>query len=236
MADLLTKLRRHHRARLLGFSLTAIAITALTFVAFRELAAGPTADAEPAIQREPLWYQAEQERDDGIERFDGTILGIRIGPAVDGRESLITCSGNYQQTTDVPDVGAILSPLPSYIPPDTERIETSAVLCLGEVVSAEARYSMKADRSAGRLGGQLQIYRFKGTREFRFDAAANRVNEMTIGNTQAVVVEPITVEGYGRSAVFISEPWGLTTIRASGITISELLRIAESLLPAGGTR
>lgn len=177
--------------------------------------------------------------DRGAERLDGVLSGIALGPRID-RNVASQCQGDLLNAAwdEIAEQGISTDRkpyLPGYLPPNTEFIGVGAQVCDGVLTNIEARFSVPADPATGRLGGQLQILRWDGDLAFRVDADAARAREDRVRGLPAVVVAPITADGYGWSYVILNEGEGLTVIRATGMAEAEIIRIAESL-SSGGTR
>ncbi|MGE3960127.1 MAG: hypothetical protein AB7F65_00425 [Dehalococcoidia bacterium] len=202
-----------------------------TFLLTRELIDGGgsvTAQSAPS-DREPMWYMDEQKADDSLERFDGEMQGIRIAPDLDVSSAVVPCPAGYEQEPSGAPSDNALTPFPPILPPGTELVESIGVSCGADFVSTEASYSVPSDRAMLRLGGGLQVYRFRGEPLARLDAPISRLAEGQVAGYPAVVLRPITDDGYGLSAVIVREDWGLTVVRATGLTENELLRIVESM-------
>ncbi len=205
-----------------------IVVTTVSFLGLRQLVPAPRGEAE-GPEREPWWFVEVSAVDDQLERLDGTLNGIRIGPDVDIQNTLVQCPGAYEQVAGHEKAPAAISAIPGYLPSGTEFVNSVMVLCDGRVISAEAKFFARANSDEGRLGGRIQVYRYEGERSWRFDGAAARTRVGEIGDRPSVIVGPITADGLGLSAVFINEPWGLSIVRAHGLPDAELVRVAESL-------
>lgn len=211
-----------------GTAVSALAlVAAIGFTATRHFMPVQPAESEPV--RQPWWYVDVQKADDQHPRLDATIADIRLGPSVDMTNKLVNCPTGYEQAAPGYVVPTETSAAPEYLPSTAESTSSGAVLCNGQVVAAEADYSILGDRATGRLGGRLQIYRFRGERLFQIDVPQDRTRQGTVAGRAAVIVSPVTEDGWGLSAIFVYEPWGLTTLRVYGMTEQELVRVAESL-------
>ncbi len=131
--------------------------------------------------------------------------------------------------------GSFLDPRPAYLPNGTlVDFSVEGMTCAGTPVWIEVTYYVPGGREwDGRFGGDFSVFRFVGERQFGLDYPTGRIVETTVGDSSAALSPPLSSDGYGQSAVVVNEPWGLTIVRAKGITQDELLRIAGSL---GGAR
>jgi hypothetical protein len=96
------------------------------------------------------------------------------------------------------------------------------VACKGTVVSAERRWIIRGK-------GHFYISRRQGDQAIATDASRERVSAATVGGKRVVLVDPITPDGFGQSAVIVAEEFGITIVSASGLPIDETVRIAEGL-------
>lgn len=189
----------------------------------------PPPFAEPLPEgRKPWWYVPIVERDDTLPRFDGVLSGIRLGPDVE--RQLSACEVGWRSIAASETLESELAISPAYLPSGSHLTElTRSVACGDVVASNEAVYSVPPDPTTGRFGGTIQIYRFKGDRAFRFDYPEARTRAGAVGRCPAVIVAPLTADGFGGSAIVIDESWGLTLVRADGLTAVDLARVAEGL-------
>jgi hypothetical protein len=225
-----------------GLSAKAIPLTAATpapgqQVCGKDLAPDKSVIRSYCIQGTPppeFWYVPLQKADEAKPRFDGTVNGIRLGPNVESGDEGGPCAGvnpSSPNTGPISEAETVGSPLEIYLPFNTITDQSlfHAGTCTGVISSVEKGFTIFADPATGRFGGPLSIYRFRGDPAFIIDAPADRVNPGSIGGRSAVLVRPLTDSGFGESAVYVKESFGLTVLRASGIPLGELVRIAESL-------
>lgn len=101
----------------------------------------------------------------------------------------------------------------------------------GVLILAAKEFQVSADRAAGRFGGHLEISRRPviGEPAIQLDVPAERARTGFVDGRTALIVRPISQDGFGDSAIVILEATRITRITADGITEEELLRIAEGL-------
>jgi len=68
-----------------------------------------------------------------------------------------------------------------------------------------------------------------GERAFGHEASAERISATTIGGRPAVVIQPSTEEGYGRSCAAIATDNGFIIVDAHELPLSETIKIAEGV-------
>ncbi len=208
----------------IGATLTA-AVT-LSFAVTQYFNTANVAQADPAND---LWYWALLEAEEQKPRPDGVIAGIQVGPNVD--IPIAACQAADAAVAAFEDATAsVLDVRPTYLPAGTEMsaIAPMAARCGETLVWAEQEWFVPPDPESGRYGGYLIVYRSRD-RGVVLDYAADRLGRTNIGGRPAVVIQPLTEDGFGNSSIVINEPFGVTIIHASGITGSDLLLVAESL-------
>jgi hypothetical protein len=160
-----------------------------------------------------------------------TINGITVGPNVELRGG--PCDGTPGPGDGQVDLdstrGSDLQIEPKYLPAGTLFDFGNAGTCDGVLTTVEKSYSVPGNPSTDRFGGRLIIFRFRGDPAFPLSDADERVSAGMVAGRPAVVARPVTDSGFGGSAIVIREADGLTVIRANGLTLSELLKIAEGL-------
>lgn len=68
-----------------------------------------------------------------------------------------------------------------------------------------------------------------GERAFGHEASAERISATTIGGRPAVVIQPSTEEGYGRSWAAVATDNGFIIVDAHELPLSETIKIAEGV-------
>jgi hypothetical protein len=181
----------------------------------------------------PFWYAPLLEREAQKPPIDESLAGVRVGPQrvpkVGSCDAVGPTSPRTGPVSESQTKGSPLEVSPTYLPSGTEKLWILAGECGGVLASVEVQYFVPADVPAGRFGGHLNIYRFRGEPEFTLTHSAERVSVGEVKGRPAVLASPITDDGFGDSAVIVREDFGLTVIRASGITMDEVLKIAEGL-------
>lgn len=201
---------------------------------------GPGGEVESYCLPEPLepwWYVPLVEQELLKPRADVVINGIHVGPnsVQPGGPCLKPDPGlPLEQRVRSADAaaGTELEISPSYLPPKTHLVYGEAGWCsAGEsgLARVEKVFQVGADPNVMRFGGVLIIARVRGERYADSQIAIERLKAGTILGRPAVIGEPITKSGLGPSEVIIAEPFGVTIVRANGLTLDELIRIAEGL-------
>jgi len=174
--------------------------------------------------------QARQE-EEAKPRFEGVVNGIRLyptgaGPAVE-RQSICTDAApeEVEHVTMSDVAGTPMEIIPTYLPAGAE--ETSPMWppakCKGILVYVQRDWVMRDE------GADFFIIRYQGEQAIDISASADRISAGTIGGKPAVLVEPITPDGYGYSMVIVAEDFGITVIAADGLPLEETVKIAEGL-------
>jgi hypothetical protein len=162
--------------------------------------------------------------------FEGVVNGIRLyptsaGPAVQRKSACSDASSEeVQHVTMEAVVGTPMEIVPTYLPPGAEEEPPmwGPVICKGVLAYVERRWNIRGE-------GDFFITRRQGEQAIDIDASAERVSAATIGGKRAVLVKPLTPEGYGYSMVIVAEDFGLTSVVAFGLPIEETIKIAEGL-------
>lgn len=175
--------------------------------------------------------QRAEAADAAKPRFRGWVNGVFVGAQLDDSVAPFPCKREDVIEIGEPEQEALLgqSPYwfnsPSYLPPGTSEWTYPLGQSCGSAPAfgVEKQYLVKG-------GGELTIYR-TWKRFFPQDFATGRVRADTVGERPAVVIPPLTPEGFGETHVIIQEPSG-GTLRVSGFAmpLSEVQRIAEALL------
>lgn len=218
---------------------TLCAILLVSLVACRDGggAMSPTGVASPAGSEAPRvgqtppagapWYEAYLEEERRAPVFDGELNGIRIGPSVvpSGPCRL----GESREVAGDAATGTAVEIRPAYLPPQTSEVGSSASVCAGQTAVAVREYVLAPHPEGAPSGGRVTIVRRLGSHEVPLQQAATRASAATVLGRPAVAFRPLTPEGWGPSALVIAEPWGTTTLQATGLPAAELERIAEGL-------
>jgi hypothetical protein len=191
---------------------------------------GPTEEAEPTPDLLLEWERARQE-EAAKPTFEGVVNGIRLygpdaEPAVQRKSA---CTDAKPQDVEQLSMSAVAgTPMdiaPTYLPAGAEEQAPTwlPLACKGTVAYAERRWVIR-DR-----GAFFFILHYQGEQAVDIDASAGRVSAATVGGKPAVLVKPLTPEGYGYSMVILAEGFGLTVIGADGLPMEETIKIAEGL-------
>lgn len=221
-----------------------LTISVISFLAVRQYA-GPTAVVaqEPngtatALPdgRDPFWYVEVEQAEKARPRFIGQIGAIPVSPT---EEEVDACGdlrgpGARAAGTTLEDAASRepgLDPRPHELPAGTALVPGEGAYgidCEGEIVftATAFEFGVSADSS---YGGWLNVFRQRGAATARLDVAADRVSKVVVGSRPALLVEPLSKDGFGSSYVVIDEPWGMTYIESFGLTAEQLLAVADSL-------
>lgn len=195
----------------------------------------PPAEPSPTpVEPEPtpdLFLEWERARQEELAKptFEGVVNGIRLyptGPEPLPRES--ACTGAGPEEIEYLPMSAIagtpMDIIPTYLPAGAEERPPvwSPMACNGIVVNVEREWVIRGK-------GDFFIARRQGERVTSIDASAERVSAATVGGKPAVLVEPITPDGYGYSMVVMAEDFGITVVVAFGLPLEETVKIAERL-------
>jgi len=195
--------------------------------------AGPSptpAEAEPTSDLFLEWERARQE-EEAKPRFEGVVNGIRLyptnaEPAVYRESACNYVKSEEREYVTMSEVaGTPMEITPTYLPTGAE--ETSPMwppmICKGILASVERQWVIRDE------GARFFIARRQGEHAADTTASADRISAATIGGKPAVLVEPITPDGYGHSMVIVAEDFGITVIVAFGLPLEETVKIAEGL-------
>jgi hypothetical protein len=174
--------------------------------------------------------QARQE-EEAKPRFEGVVNGIRLyptnaEPAVYRESACNYVKSEEREYVTMSEVaGTPMEITPTYLPPDAEEIDPMwpPVMCKGILASVERQWVIRDE------GVHLFIARRQGEHAADTTASADRISAGTIGDKPAVLVEPITPDGYGYSMVIVAEDFGITVVAADGLPLEETVKIAEGL-------
>jgi len=221
--------------------LLALLVMTATFYSVRELRGSPSVDADepsaPWADRPEGWMQDLLRADDEAPRFDGTLNGIRIAPTLPPSPSQCGPDERAQYVGAESVAGANVEIRPSYLPGGALTTRETVIACPdGRVIEHVREFEVPTDAGLGRFGGPLQIVRGEGAHRFAHDGAANKAEATQVAGRAAVLFRPLSDDGFGQSALFIAEPWGMTAIQAYGLSETELLKVASGLYEDGGTQ
>lgn len=213
----------------------SLAIGAIGFAAFvfartasddQGVFAAPPPDATP-------WYWPLLRAEESQARPDGTFNGIQIGLEV--APEFAACDGDKTTRGPVePALATELDPRPALLPEGATagNVQPYGVYCGDILVGAVLEVDIPPRDEPVRYGGLVSVYRNR-SKQAVLDYAADRLSLISVGDRPSVLVEPLTEDGFGNSAVVINEAFGVTIVRADGVTTSELLSIVTSLRGVG---
>jgi hypothetical protein len=177
----------------------------------------------PAAQERGL-AAAESERH--LPKFEGELNGFRIydyDPSVeDGSEVKIWCAGG-----DIVAFAEDKRLTFDYLPPGTHALnpQTASVCEDGSVQQVSQGFvTFNASFDVGYQAGE---------RAFQADASAARVTTNTIAGRPAVIIRPLTEEGFGQTWIVTTTEHGFLGVHARDLPLNEVIRIAEGVKCAG---
>ena len=214
--------------RLMAGIFLALALGIASFFAAYQLWPGDEqTEAGPDIVTQ--WEQARQE-EVAKPRFEGVVNGIRLydtnaDPAVQRKDACSDAKPDEVEHLTMSAVaGTPMEIIPTYVPPGAEEVDPMwpPVACKGTVVSVERRWIIRGK-------AHFYISRRQGEQAIATDASRERVSAATVGGKRAVLVDPITPDGFGQSAVIVAEEFGITIVSAFDLPLEETVKIAEGL-------
>jgi len=187
---------------------------------------------EPPEGVSDIIFEREQARqeEDAKPRFQGVVNGIRLYPTNAEPAVYREWVCNYvkpeerEYVTMSEVAGTPMEITPTYLPAGAEEISPMwpPVICKGILAYVDRRWIVRGE-------GDFFIIRYQGEQAIDTTASAGRISAGTIGGKPAVLVEPITPDGYGYSMVIVAEDFGITVVAADGLPLEETVKIAEGL-------
>jgi len=155
--------------------------------------------------------------------FEGTIAGVRLysfahalsDSAVDRKWCVVD---RFVTADDV---------VINYVPPGTYANGPEyAGICLdGSVSFIQQDFTTKH--------GSFEVKFYYGEAAFGHDASADRIVEQAVDGTNAVVIKPLTEEGFGRGWVAEASGQGVFVVDGRNLPVSELTRILGGIKCSG---
>jgi hypothetical protein len=213
---------------ILGVSLAAGLGIASFFAAHQLWPNGERTEAGPDIRLEQERLRLEEA---AKPTFEGVVNGIRLyGPDAERavqRKDACT-DARPEEVEDVAMSAVAGTPMeiaPSYLPAGAEELPPMwpPVVCKGILANVERQWIVR-DKDV-----DIRISRRQGEHAIPADASAERVSAATVAGKPAVLIKPLTPEGYGYSSVIVAEDFGLTVVSAFGLPLDETIKIAEGL-------
>ena len=177
----------------------------------------------------PLGSQAAQERgmaalnaEKGKPQFEGTVNGIRLWSSehgyTDGSVKVVCGGGDYAEWRLVEKL------VFTYLPPGTAAEgPQQEVLCADGSVAGAGQHFVVTD------GPTFRIWYESGERAFANEATAKGVQAATVQGRPAVIVRPLTEEGFGRTWVVFATKNGMIQVDAIDMPLDQALKIAEGV-------
>ena len=212
---------------ILGIFVAAALGVGSLFAAYRLWPDGGRTEAQPDIMMEREQLMLEEE---AKPRLEGVVNGIRLysldaEAALQRKDACSDASRDEVEHLAMSDVaGTPMEIVPTYLPAGAEEVAPMwpPMVCKGIVANVERQWIIRSK-------GFFIISRRQGEQAIDTDASADRVSAATVGGKRAVLVAPLTREGYGYSMVILAEDFGLSVIGADGLAIDETIKIAEGL-------
>ncbi|GEM_PF-1988071 len=198
---------------------------------------GPTPLPPNPDTRQGGWALPYLEVDRTKPRNDITVNAIAVGPSVKP-STTVACQPGSLRDEPLDQVTQAAGPVfadPKYLPPGAGRSGGTATFCTSQAgqtifIATYATYAVSPDLAHGRRGGPFEIYRGFSTSAVHISIPDERWTAGTIAGRPAAIARPILANGLGESAIIVVGDGGvLTKVQASGLTLDELLRIAEGL-------
>lgn len=189
----------------------------------------------PVEERARFWYLPLVEGEPSRPRLDTSLAGMRIGPdqpelrsceylGVPGRMTPLSLA-------EAAEAAPELALPPAYVP-DGAIVEeaplTGAGACGSRIGVVTAMYHF-APGSASSFGGTLHVSRQVGEHIVRLDVARDRAEVITVDGRDAVLVHPLSEDGFGDGHVIVPESWGISRVSGVGLSAAELIQVASSL-------
>lgn len=167
-------------------------------------------------------HRAAQEAERGKTEFHGTINGFRFYADDDPvAYSRLPCDATM--IYGAPDGTGLPFDI-TYLPPATsETYAPYVVLCPGGGIARAARFFGVKD-------AEFAINYFGGKPVIDSISSIDRIEKATVRGNAAVVVKPLTDDGYGPSVIGFVVGRGFFEVSAREMPLSELTRIAEGVV------
>lgn len=175
--------------------------------------------------------EAEAAADAAKPRFQGEVNGIFIAlpyatVADKYKEPADLCQGALSHSSvDAAGDLAVNLDLPAQFTLDLQDLNTGVTLCANRPVVANWAYSFTNPPN----GAHILISR--GPARYAYaEAPRDRVKAVTIGGRKAVLIEPITANGFGSaSQAIFPEPFGMTAISTANMPLPMLMEFATQV-------
>ena len=193
---------------------------------------------------QPDWYLKWVHQDGMRERRDIVVNGFSVGPGVQPQQGTPCDERNGPQATDFNSAQASRVAIhPSYLPFGLSVTDGSAVSCGDEIalnvvlmelpqvddVDLISRTKRGEDYFALPRGGSIEILRVVAEPAWSSSIPPERWMPGTIAGLPAAIGRPLIDEGFGDSEILIHGDGVLTLVRASNLSLADLLKIAEGL-------
>lgn len=210
--------------RTVGKVLGLVAIGAASFAAARALMpAASVIAADNSVYSVAEVIKLANE-DDGKPRFIGNMNGIEFKSEVGAVD--LGCVGEIVDATAEDVDTSPLNFIPSYLPKGASFVGQGASSCDGKLVSLGRLYSGPTF--------EVNVARFSGPSSSA-TAPVERIQETSVGHKRAVLISELPSPGMRRDSaqkawkLVIQEPFGITEIRANGLTLGEIMNISKGL-------
>jgi hypothetical protein len=182
---------------------------------------------------EPFWWRSLADEDDARPRFDQVVNGFTIGPNVQTASSALCEAAGVSSEFALPEDarGTDADFTPRYLPAEAELVSGEALACGGTIVGLMRTYWVPPDLSIPRWGGYVDIVKsLTAEPVLHSDGPAARIKAAEVAGRPAVIVEPLTADGFGYSMLAIRDDGRhIIVIYANGITARDLVLIGEGL-------
>jgi hypothetical protein len=173
---------------------------------------------DPAAQEAGL---AAYEAQKSLPRFEGVRGNFRLYRSDVRPEASfikIWCGGG--EIVDFPLVERLTY---EYLPPGTYALSPqSASIC-------EDGSTQQVQQAFATFNSTFDIHFQAGERAFPQEATADRITDEMVADRPAVVIKPLTSEGFGRSHVAMETEKGFIMVDARDLPLNEAMKIAEGV-------
>lgn len=165
---------------------------------------------------------AASEADSAKPRFEGTVSDIRLYSLEElGRDPAarkVVCAGGRIKEFRPTDELQF-----AYLPPGTFAIgpQSAAICDDGSVASFGQQFNTDT--------ATFDVWFTAGERAFGHDAPEDRVSAGKVNGRDAVIIRPITEEGFGRAWIAIATEHGLIIVDARELPADQVRQIAEGI-------
>lgn len=205
------------------------------------LTATPSAGQQPDFTQE-FWYQEWLNEWSMAPVYDQVINGIAVGPDVLRLTDKCDAVGTAVDISDAPP-GRVAIDLP-YLPEGASTSLGDVALCGDDPVSFSVDIEIDglSDRNLRERmnrgeaffdlphGGWISVHRFVGGPAMESSLPARQWESGMIAGIPAAIGHPLFDDGFGIAHLIVHSEGVVTSIQATNVSLSELIRVAEGVL------